>query len=258
MRERPRRHPRPGERTLLAASLAVLVLCLAFLAVPSCRQTLLWHSQATADAWDERWTRRVERGEALLAAQRFEEAAAHLEAVDRRFPAPLVKYGRDGERERLLRALGASHAALGRKRRTLETYRRLVAYDPLNYLNHVALAEAALRFDEPDEALAHFEEVLRFHPGHLPSLRAVVERAWTRATGEPAWPRTSAISTPSDWSESSSRSGNGARRCRFSSTAAGTRSRPSCAAGSLRKRRWQRRRCCCALGRTRSRWRPWC
>jgi len=174
MRERPRRHPRPGERTLLAASLAVLVLCLAFLAVPSCRQTLLWHSQATADAWDERWTRRVERGEALLAAQRFDEAAAHLEAVDRRFPAPLVKYGRDGERERLLRALGESHAALGRKRRTLETYRRLVAYDPLNYLNHVALAEAALRFDEPDEALAHFEEVLRFHPGHLPSLRAVV------------------------------------------------------------------------------------
>jgi tetratricopeptide (TPR) repeat protein len=152
----------------------MLVLCLAPLAVPSWRQALLRHSQATADAWDDRWTRRVERGEALLAAERFDEAAAHLEALDRRFPAPLVKYGRDGERERLLRALGTSHAALGRKRRTLETYRRLVAYDPLNYLNHVALAEAALRFDEPDEALAHFEEVLRFHPGHLPSLRAVV------------------------------------------------------------------------------------
>lgn len=165
---------RPPERWLAGVYLALVALLLAPLAVERVRDAALVRLEAAVDAWDGRWTRRLERGEELVAAGRYEEAERALEALDRDFPAPHVKYARDRERERLLRALAASHAALDRKRRTLETLRRLVAFDPRNFENHFALATAAQDFGEGDEALAAFREVLRIHPAHLPSLRAVV------------------------------------------------------------------------------------
>lgn len=168
------RRARPWERTLLAAYVGVLLVVFAALAVDGWRDGLLRRLQAASDAWDRRWEHGLERGETLLAEGRFEQAEQELAALDRSFPAPRVEYARDRERERLLRALAASHEALGRKRRTLEALRRLVAFDPRNYANHAALARAAEHFGESDEALAARREVLRIHPGHLPSVRAVV------------------------------------------------------------------------------------
>ena len=124
--------------------------------------------------WDGRWTLKVERGEELVAAGRWEEAIAYLQPLDRAFPARDVRHARDTERERILRALGRAYEDTGRKRLSLETYRRLVAFDTRNYRNHLALARTATLFDEPEEALLHYRHILEIHPSHLPSLAAIM------------------------------------------------------------------------------------
>lgn len=120
--------------------------------------------------WDARWIQRLEHGERLLQNGEYEAAATYLSALDRDFPARHVKHAKDKERERLLMGLGEAYLALDRKRFTLTTFRRLVAFDPRNFANHFALARAAQHFDEPEEAHTHFERVLQIHPTHLPSL----------------------------------------------------------------------------------------
>lgn len=149
-----------------------LVTLLLVLGAPPARGAVLGAMQRVVDAWDDRWTRRVEQGELLLAAGLPERAAAYLEVLDAEFPARHVKHRRDKERVRVLRALAASYSTLGEKRETLETLRRLVAFDPNDYLSHYGLAMAALQFNEEDEARLHFVEALRIDPGHLASLRA--------------------------------------------------------------------------------------
>lgn len=163
------------ERALARGWLVMVAAVLLALGFPPANRALLGGVQSGLDAWDGRWSARVEHGVGLVTGGRYEEGVAYLEALDRSFPATHVRHARDQERERILRALGHAHAQLGRKGRSLDAFRRAVLFDPLNYVNHDALARAALGFDETDEALLHFQEILALKGAHLPAVAAVVE-----------------------------------------------------------------------------------
>lgn len=147
--------------------------CVAFL-TPPIRNRILVRAQVAATRWEARWTDRIERGEALLAEGRYEEAAIHLERLDHIHPARTVNHGRDVERERVLRGLGTANLELGRKRASLNAFRRAAEFDERNYLNHFALAGAAMELGEPDESLVAYGRVLAIHPNHLATVAALV------------------------------------------------------------------------------------
>jgi tetratricopeptide (TPR) repeat protein len=64
---------------------------------------------------------------------------------------------------------------MGKKRLALDTYRRLVEFDPRNFENRHLLAQACLRFGELDMAAEHLAGVLKIHPTHMPSVRALLK-----------------------------------------------------------------------------------
>jgi tetratricopeptide (TPR) repeat protein len=169
VRQLLRRRERLAVVLYLTATAGVFGLFL----VPQLRVPLLDRAERGLFYWEERWTRRVEHGESLLREGRSAEAIGYLERLNRIFPARHVKNRRDLERERLLRALAGAYAAGGRKRRALDTYAELVAFDPRNYESRWLQAEALERFAETDSALEAYLGVLSLHPSHLPSLKSV-------------------------------------------------------------------------------------
>jgi tetratricopeptide (TPR) repeat protein len=164
---------------------AVALLLLAF-ALPPIRRRGLTLAERALRVWEHRWIRRVELGEGLVHTGRYQEAATYLARLDRQFPAQDVRHGLDKERERLLVALGRSYAELGSKQRALETYQRLVAFDPRNYRNYYALALLSNRllsgWAPAPEARDAFLQALRINPSHLPSVRGAI--AFYSARGE--------------------------------------------------------------------------
>jgi tetratricopeptide (TPR) repeat protein len=126
------------------------------------------------ERWEGRWTERVRAAEQVFASGDYEAAAARLEALDAEFPARFVKHRLDRERERVLELLGRSFVELGRKRRALDALERLVAFDPRNFANHLALAEACRRLGEPERAEEAYRSALAIHPSHLPALEALI------------------------------------------------------------------------------------
>lgn len=184
----PRREWRAGlsrhRRTLLGAYVSLLGLLLLGLAVAPTRERLLTGIEAAVDAWESRWSPRVEHGEELVATGRYEEAVDYLERLDRQFPARDVRHARDRERERILRALGRAYAALDRQGRALGAFARAVEFDPLDYRNRLELARAAARFGDTDVAQRQFREILAMRPSHLPSLQAVVAHLYDEADYE--------------------------------------------------------------------------
>jgi tetratricopeptide (TPR) repeat protein len=179
------RFVRTHERTLVAVSLICLVLLggAAGIAavVDSIRLPLLERVEKIFNYWDDRWTRRLEHGEGLVNAKAYPQAVEYLVALDRDFPAQNVMHKRDMERERLLRALGRSYSEMGKKRLALDTYRRLVEFDPRNFENHSLFAQACLRFGEQEMALQHLAGVLKIHPNHLPSVREYLKIYFDKA-----------------------------------------------------------------------------
>jgi len=123
---------------------------------------------------NRRWPARLAEGEALVAAGRYEAAAAFLERLDRRFPATWVKHRFSRQRELLLELLGTSQTQLGRRADALETYRRLVEFDPRNWWNHFLLGEACRSFGALERAQAAYADVLAIHPNHLASVEALI------------------------------------------------------------------------------------
>ena len=176
---------RHHERVLTAAYLALVALLLVGVALPPLRRLGFRVAEHEIRTWDSRWTRRLEQGEALLRAGRYQEAASYLARLDRQFPARDVRHARDQERERLLLALGSSYAALGSKRRALEAYQRLAAFDPRNYRNYFDLASMSNRllagWAPAPEARDAFLEALRINPSHLPSVRGAIAYYSARA-----------------------------------------------------------------------------
>jgi tetratricopeptide (TPR) repeat protein len=170
---------RERERSLVAVSIVSLLLLGTIAAIGvkkrGIRLAVLDRVERIVDYWDDRWTRRLEYGERLVNAKDYPQAVEYLVALDRDFPAQYVKHKRDTERERLLRALGHSYAEMGKKRLALDTYRRLVEFDPRNFENHYLLAQACLRFKETKMAEEQFAALLKFHPTHMPSVRAIVK-----------------------------------------------------------------------------------
>lgn len=129
-------------------------------------------AERAVDAWNRRPVHELERLEARLAAGEVLAATEGLEDLDRRFPARTARHRFDKERERLLVALGTAYRLQDRKGRALDTFRRLAAFDPRNWRNHWALAEAALAFGEDGEAALALDHLLALHPSHLPALSA--------------------------------------------------------------------------------------
>lgn len=167
------------ERTLVAVTVGGLLLFGGVFSVSilvnRIRVPMLDGVEQLLENWDNRWTRRVEYGERLVNTKQYGPAVEYLLALDRDFPARNVRHGRDGERERILRALGRSYDELGKKSLTLATYRRLVEFDPRNFESHHLLAQASLKFKEPELAQKHLGEILKMHPSHLPSVRAQIK-----------------------------------------------------------------------------------
>jgi hypothetical protein len=160
-----RRH----ERALIVAWLASCAVLLGIIGVWGVG---MGGAERAIDLWNERWVPRIERGEELMAAGRFEQAAIHFERLDEDFPAIFVKHRLDRERERLLERLGTCYIELDKKRRALETFENLVGFDPRNWRNHYLRATALAHFGEdPDEVYA---DVLAIHPNHRPSVEARV------------------------------------------------------------------------------------
>jgi tetratricopeptide (TPR) repeat protein len=174
--ERPiARFVQRNERRLIAAWLAGCVLVLALLAYA----IAFGGAERAIEAWDGRWTARIDQAQSLVRARgaskaQLTEAAAELEALDRDFPAQFIKHRLDRERERILGLLGECYVALDKHTRSIETLQRLVAFDPKNYDNHFRLAEAQRHFAKHDEARAAYLDVLAIHPTHLPTLEALI------------------------------------------------------------------------------------
>jgi tetratricopeptide (TPR) repeat protein len=170
-----RRH----ERRMIVVYIGVLVLGGGALAATPVREWALGKAESAVLRWDDRWIARVEYGERLTREQRYLEAVSYLEKLDRDFPAQYVKLALDRERQRLLRALGASYTALGKKTLALATYERLVAFDPKDFRSLYELGAAATTFQEHSAAVEAYKAALLINPTHLPSLRGWVARlAW--------------------------------------------------------------------------------
>ena len=144
-------------------------------AVGPVRARMLDRVQTIVEWWEGRWADRLEEGERLVAEERWADAATYLERLDRIHPARNVKHARDMQRERLLRLLARSYEGLDRRARTIETYRRLVAFDPKHYRNHFDLAQASERLlsraTMAPEARDAYAATLELFPAHLPSVR---------------------------------------------------------------------------------------
>ena len=177
MRERSRRQRcldwvRRNERRLIGVYLGSAVAALGAWAVFG---IALQGAERLVDLRAERFAARTAGARALVDQGRWPEALAALEALDREHPARTVLYARDREREEILGLLGTAQLALGKKRLGLETFARLAAFDPLNWQNHFALAEAARGAGELDLALASYASVLGLHGTHLPTVQALVD-----------------------------------------------------------------------------------
>jgi hypothetical protein len=81
-----------------------------------------------------------------------------------------------------LRALGRSYAELGKKKLTLDTFRRLVEFDPRNFENHHLLAQASLKFHETDLAEKQLVEILTIQPTHMPSVRTQLKNHFDKSS----------------------------------------------------------------------------
>lgn len=169
-----RRH----ERRLAALWIAGVALLFVAMAVRPVRIRLLNALQWAATRYDARWDRRLAEGRGLVNQGRFEEAAGFLERLDAEFPARTSRYGRDKQREYLLRLLARSYEAAGRKTRAMATWERLRTFDSLNYRNHFGYAQAAERLSSgwavAPEAREGFARALDLLPSHLPSLRGYI------------------------------------------------------------------------------------
>ena len=167
------------ERTLVAVSLIGLLLLGGVTSVgvfaSRIRQPVLYRVERIVGYWDDRWTRRVEYAERLVEAKEYAQAVEFLVALDRDFPARVIEHKRGRERQRILRALGLSYSEMGKKRLALDAYRRLVDFDRRDFESRYLLALACLKFDEPKLAQEHLAGVLKIHPTHLPSVRAVLK-----------------------------------------------------------------------------------
>jgi tetratricopeptide (TPR) repeat protein len=169
-----RRH----ERLLAALWILGVVLLFGAMAVKPIRLRLLGGLQGAAVRYDARWERRLAEGQRLVIAGRFDEATAYLDRLDAEFPARTSRYGRDKEREYLLRLLAQSYEATGHTGKAMATWTRLVAFDSLNYRNFFGYAQAAERllsgWAVAPEARDGFARALDLLPSHLPSLRGYV------------------------------------------------------------------------------------
>ncbi len=170
LREVAARH----EHALIAAWIVGAVAVFAVLGVWG---IALGGAEGAVRALDQRWIGRLERGEELVDQQRWDEAEAYLAELDREFPARTATHKLDKERERLLAALGATYLAQGRKRRTLETLRALVEFDPRNWVNHATLAAACEQLGEDDEAAEAWDRVLAIQPANWTATRARIAAA---------------------------------------------------------------------------------
>ncbi|MCK6446127.1 MAG: hypothetical protein L6Q99_07010 [Planctomycetes bacterium] len=132
--------------------------------------------------WYGRSATELARAERLVAEGRIEQAVAVLEPLDAHHPAILVKHRLDQEREAILTLLAQSYVTLDKKRRALETTTKLVAFDPRNWRNHHAHAEALRAFSEGDLADAAYREVLRLHPNHFPTVETLTGMLFDVAT----------------------------------------------------------------------------
>lgn len=132
--------------------------------------------------WYGRSAKELARAERLVAEGRVEQAVAVLEPLDANHPAILVKHRLDQEREAILELLAQSYVTLDKKRRALETTTKLVAFDPRNWRNHYAHAEALRAFSEADLAELAYREVLRLHPNHFPTVETLTGMLFDVAT----------------------------------------------------------------------------
>ena len=171
---RLRRALRRRERVIVMLLLASTLGMGSVLALEPLRAPALNLVERALMLRETRWTEQLERAERWIEQGRFGDAADLLERLDSVFPARHIKHARGHERERVIAALGRAYAELGRKRRTLETLRRGVEFDPRNFENHLRLGRAAARFGEPEQALASYRRVLAIDPLHLETLEAVI------------------------------------------------------------------------------------
>ena len=166
-----RRH----ERLLALVWLVAVGLVGMSVLVGPIRARVLDGAQKSVVWWEGRWSERLREGERLVAEKRWEEAVSYLERLDRIHPARNVRHKRDRERERVLRLLARSYEALDRRARTIETYQRLVAFDPNHYRNHFDLAQASERLlsrgTMAPEARDAYAAALDIFPAYLPSVR---------------------------------------------------------------------------------------
>ncbi|MCC6927919.1 MAG: hypothetical protein IT359_02900 [Gemmatimonadaceae bacterium] len=185
-----RRH----ERRLAALWLAgTALLCLITLVRPA-RQAVLTLLGRAVDRYEWRWNERLGDGVALYQRGDFAGAAAYLERLDGIYPARSNRFARDREREYLLRILALSHEKAGKSGAAMRTWERLVAFDSLNFQNHVGYAQAAQRllsgWAMAEEAKDGYAAALRKFPAHLPSVRGYMSYYMDRGEFEPvvtAW-----------------------------------------------------------------------
>src|SRR5689334_21105967 len=103
---------RRNERRIAAGWLAATLVVVAAVVIAPVRIRLLCAMCVAADRWEGRWERQLAEGVRLVTGKRYSAAAAPLSHLDAEYPARNVRYGRDKEREYLLRLLATSYEAL--------------------------------------------------------------------------------------------------------------------------------------------------
>ncbi len=165
---------RGHERGFARAYLLGLALLVAAWLVPAVRAATSTQLKRASYRAEQRWLERVATARDWVEEGNWPAAERALLRLDAELPAHHVKHGLSLERGQVLADLARTHAALGRKRRSLETVRRLVAFEPRNYGHHVLHGSLADRFAETGEAVRAWQRVLEIHPNHLPTVRALV------------------------------------------------------------------------------------
>ena len=113
------------------------------------------------------WSRRIDAAASHLEAGRSQAAADELAWLDDVFPARHAKHALNRERERLLRLLAEAQEDSGHPKRARRTWKRLVAFDPRNFLNHLGQARALVHMGRAEDAFAPLARAAAIAPDHF-------------------------------------------------------------------------------------------
>lgn len=124
--------------------------------------------------YERKWGADLAKAQALFREQRYQELADFAEGRIAAHPARRIEHQLADSRAELMRLRALALHRLQKKRRTLEQYDQLTAFEPRHFINHHRNGEASLHFGEGARARAAYQAALGIVPDHTPSAQGLV------------------------------------------------------------------------------------